>query len=205
MRGWSRSHNQVARPPSMKTRNQPHKPARRFSSGSTLRATSGAISRALCNPGLAPLVEPMVDRMKGDRMEERSRKRRSDRGPRVTDRDLDALKWIAQQYAIANDHLCILLARLIDPSEYAHQPKEAGILTEKRTTKIVKRWEELGLVERDWILHGDPPWIWLTPEGLRTVAQKVGDLRPYTPPPAKKTWPNCSTSVRISCTRVSRY
>jgi hypothetical protein len=58
-------------------------------------------------------------------------------------------------------------------------------LTQKRTARIVKRWEEFGLVEQDWILHGDPPWIWLTPEGLRTVAQEVGELRPYTPTPAK--------------------
>src|SRR5450755_149441 len=117
-------------------------------------------------------------------MEEHPKKRRSDRGPRVTDRDLDALAWIAQQYAVSFDHLSILLARLIDHSQYAQKPKEAGELTEKRTAKIVKRWEELGLVERDWILHGDPPWIWLTPEGLRTVAQEVGELRPYTPTPA---------------------
>ena len=113
------------------------------------------------------------------------RKRRSDRGPRVTDRDLDALEWIAQQYAVSLDHLSILLARLIDHSQYAQQPKEVEELTAKRTAKIVKRWETLGLVERDWILHGDPPWIWLTPEGLRTVAQELGELRPYTPTPAK--------------------
>ena len=113
------------------------------------------------------------------------RKRRNDRGPRVTDRDLDALQWIAQQYAVSFDHLSILLARLINPDEYAQKPKEAGELTTKRTAKIVKRWETLGLVEREWILHGDPPWIWLTPEGLRTVAQELGELRPYTPTPAK--------------------
>ena len=117
-------------------------------------------------------------------MEERPGKRRSDRGPRITDRDLNALEWMAQQYAISSDHLCILLARLIDPDDSAHQPKEAGILTEKRTAKIVKRWEELGLVERGWILHGDPFVVWLTPEGLRAVAQELGELRPYTPTPA---------------------
>ncbi len=118
-------------------------------------------------------------------MEERPGKRRSDRGPRVTDRDLDALEWIAQQYAVSLDHLGILLARLIDPDEYAQKPKEPGELTVKRTAKIVKRWEELGLVERGWILHGDPFVVWLTPEGLRAVAQELGELRPYTPTPAK--------------------
>ncbi len=115
----------------------------------------------------------------------KSRKRRSDRGPRVTDRDLNALEWIAQQYAVSLDHLCILLARLINPDEYAQKPKEPGELTVKRTAKIVKRWEELGLVERGWILHDDPLWVWLTPEGLRAVAQELGELRPYTPTPAK--------------------
>jgi hypothetical protein len=114
-------------------------------------------------------------------MEKITEKRRSDRGPRITDRDLDALDWIGQQYAVALDHLCILLARLIDHSKYAQKPIDDGKLTEKRATKIIKRWEQLGLVERGWILHGDPVWIWLTQEGLRVVREQLGELRYYTP------------------------
>jgi len=115
----------------------------------------------------------------------KSRKPRKDRGPRITDRDLDALEWIAQQYCVTLDHLSILLARLMDYAPYVQKPNDEGALTEKRTAKVVKRWEQLGLVERGWILHDDAAWVWLTQEGLRLVAEELGELRPYTPTPAK--------------------
>src|SRR5215475_7214678 len=110
---------------------------------------------------------------------------RSDTGPRLTERDQDALKWIAQQYAISRDHLCILLARLGEPEEYAQKPKQAGRLTEKRAMDIVRRWEQLNLIERGWILYNEPPWFWLTGEGLRLVSEELGELRQYAPTPAK--------------------
>ncbi|GHO99838.1 hypothetical protein KSF_098860 [Reticulibacter mediterranei] len=118
-------------------------------------------------------------------MQTKARKPRSDKGPRLTARDLNALKWIAQQYAISLDHLCILLARLIDYQEYAQQPKESGEVTVSRANKVIKRWEQLGLIERGHILYGDPVWVWLTPEGLRTVNQELGPLCPYAPTPGK--------------------
>lgn len=111
---------------------------------------------------------------------------RSDKGPRITPRDIEAMKWIAEQYTISLDHLCILLDRLRD----ADQPpgpdtKEDGELTEKRALKIVRRWQELGLAEREHILHGQPQWIWLTPSGLRLVAEQTGELRSHTPQPGR--------------------
>jgi hypothetical protein len=112
----------------------------------------------------------------------RTRKPRSDKGPKITDRDLDALEWIAEQYAISIDHLCILLARLAD--EDARDPKEPGRITQKRAMYIVRRWEQLGLIEKAWILHGQPAWLWLTPEGLRLIAEQLGELRHYAPTPA---------------------
>jgi hypothetical protein len=115
----------------------------------------------------------------------RERKTRGDKGPRLIERDLQALKWIAQQYAICLDHLCILLARLVGPGEYARTPKEAGELTQKRAMAIVRRWEQLGLVQKAWILHNDPAWVWLTGEGLRLVSEELGELRAYDPSPAK--------------------
>jgi hypothetical protein len=50
---------------------------------------------------------------------------------------------------------------------------------------VVRRWEQLGLVQKAWILHNDPPWIWLTGEGLRLVSEELGELRAYDPSPAK--------------------
>ncbi len=109
------------------------------------------------------------------------RKPRSDRGPRLTERDHQALSWIGQQYAVRLDQLQIVLARLGEPGEYARKPKEEGRLTQKRTMDLVRRWERLGLVSYGWFLHGDPAWVWLSAEGLRTVRQQIGDLRPFEP------------------------
>lgn len=110
----------------------------------------------------------------------KKRRTRSDTGPRITERDLAALRWIAQQYAISQDHLAILLARLA-PEE----APEADHLTEKRTAEIVRRWQELKLVEKGRILHNGPAWVWLTGEGLRLISEELGSFRPYTPNPAK--------------------
>lgn len=116
---------------------------------------------------------------------QQKKKRRADTGPRLIDRDFDAFQWIGEQYCISLDHLSILLARSIDPEEYAQKPKAAGQLTEKRTSAIIKRWQELGLVEKRWIIHGDPPIIWLSGDGLRLVAEDIGELRHYEPSPGK--------------------
>lgn len=112
----------------------------------------------------------------------KQRRPRSDRGPHITDRDRDALEWIGSQYAISLDHLCILLARLAEPETCA--PKEAGRITKKRAMYIIGRWETLGLIQKAWILHGEPCWIWLTQEGLRLVSEELGELRYYTPTPS---------------------
>jgi hypothetical protein len=112
------------------------------------------------------------------------RKPRSDSGPRLTERDHKALSWIGQQYAIRLDQLQILLARLGEPGEYASKPKEDGRLTQKRTMDLVRRWKQLGLVNSGWFLHGDPAWVWLSMEGLRTVCKQIGELSRFEPTPA---------------------
>ena len=111
------------------------------------------------------------------------RKPRSDSGPRLTERDRKALAWIGQQYAVRLDQLQILLARLNQPDDYARKPKEEGVLTEKRTMYLVRRWEQLGLVSYSWFLHGDPVWVWLSMEGLRAVRHQIGELRRFEPTP----------------------
>ncbi len=114
----------------------------------------------------------------------KSRKLRSDRGPRLTERDHKALSWIGQQYAVRLDQLQILLARLGEPGDYTSKPKEKGRLTRKRTMDLVRRWEQLGLVSYGRFLHGDPAWVWLSMEGLRTVRQQIGELSRFEPTPA---------------------
>src|SRR5947207_11164570 len=83
------------------------------------------------------------------------RKPRSDRGPRLTERDHQALSWIGQQYAVRLDQVQIVLARLGESGQYASKPKEEGRLTQKRTMDLVRRWKHLGQVNYDWFLHGN--------------------------------------------------
>jgi len=109
------------------------------------------------------------------------RKPRSDRGPRLTERDSQALSWIGQQYAIRLDQLQILLARLGGPGEYDRKPKEKGRLTQKRTMDLVRRWERRGLGSYGWFLRGYPAWVWLSAQGLQAVRQQIGDLRSFEP------------------------
>jgi hypothetical protein len=123
------------------------------------------------------------------------RRQRADKGPRLSDRDMKALRWIAQQYCISLDHLAILLPRLTEPG--TRQPKQQGKLTEARTTEIVRRWEALELAERKWILHGQPPIVCLTNEGLRLVSDELGELRSYSPSPATLTHLNSINHTRL--------
>ncbi len=109
------------------------------------------------------------------------RKPRSDRGPRLTERDYQALAWIGQQYAVRLDQVQIVLARLGEPGDYATKPKEKGRLTQKRTMDLIRRWEQLGLVSYGRFLHADPAWVWLSVQGLRAVRQQIGDLRHFEP------------------------
>jgi hypothetical protein len=111
---------------------------------------------------------------------------RKDQGPRLTNRDIDAMSWIAEQYTISLDHLQILLARLRDPEEQpGPAPAEEDEITDKRALKIVRRWQALGLAERSYILYGQPQWIWLTAQGLKLVESETGELRPHTPTAAR--------------------
>src|SRR5260370_37256398 len=109
------------------------------------------------------------------------RKPRSSRGPPLTERDQKALSWIGQQYAVRLHQLQIVLARLGELGDSARKPKEKGRLTQKRTMDLVRRWEQLGLVNYGWFLHADPAWVWLSAEGLRVERPHIGGLRSCEP------------------------
>src|SRR5260370_33812173 len=46
---------------------------------------------------------------------------------------------------------------------------------------VGRGWEGVGLVSYGWFLHGEPAWVWLSAQGLRTVCQQMGDLRLFEP------------------------
>jgi hypothetical protein len=91
----------------------------------------------------------------------------------LDDRDLSTLIWVGEQSAVSIDHLRLLLgARSKKPT------KEHGMLSTSATDQVLKRWRMLHLIEQKKILASTPPWIWLTPYGLRELDL---DFKPFSP------------------------
>lgn len=95
----------------------------------------------------------------------RPRKPRRDTGAiRWTERDLAALTWIGEQYAVHLAQLAILLGR-----RAGAPTKAVGRLGLETARKLVERWRRAGLVERAVLVLGQPAWVWLTRRGLEQV------------------------------------
>jgi hypothetical protein len=92
---------------------------------------------------------------------------------RLTDRDLWALRWIGEQYAVRMDQLTRLLG-----SQPGGETSVEGMLSERRTRRIVERWSQARLVETRKILYAEPGWVWLSRAGLREVGLQVKYLVP---------------------------
>lgn len=107
-----------------------------------------------------------------------ARHRRSDAGPRLTERDLACLRWIAQQYAIRLDQLQRLLLRLTPEEDKSKVRAGADRLSRERTYRTLARWESLGLIEYASILDGEPRWVWLSAKGLREIGSVLRYNRP---------------------------
>ena len=91
----------------------------------------------------------------------------------LDDRDLDTLIRIGEQLAISLDHLRLLLGA------HPKKPtKEPGILSASAADQVLKRWRTLHLIQQQKIISSTPPWIWLTPHGLRELDL---DFRPISP------------------------
>jgi hypothetical protein len=119
--------------------------------------------------------------MPEEKIEIRTRKRRTDTGPRLNDRDHNCLEWITQQYAICLDHLAILLARKALEQRHEDLQKIDGEVTQKRAKEVVRRWEQMGLVEHKQFTADDPEWVWPSTTCLQMVASELGQFRRYIP------------------------
>jgi hypothetical protein len=104
--------------------------------------------------------------------------RRHDQGPRLTQRDLACLHWIAQQYAIRLDQLQRLLLRYTPQADRAKVRSGTDRLSKERTYKTLAQWDALGLIEYGNILEHEPRWIWLTPKGLREIGSPLRYNKP---------------------------
>src|SRR6266508_5724200 len=85
------------------------------------------------------------------------RARRWDTGPAVTARDLAALRFVGEQYAVRVDVAAVLLARLA--------PEPVGKLSRRTVRQRLSRWEQAGWVERRRLLG--QTWVLPTRAGLR--------------------------------------
>jgi hypothetical protein len=91
----------------------------------------------------------------------------------LDDRDLSTLIWVGEQSAVSLDHLRLLLGA------HAKKPtKEQGMLSASATDQVIKRWRMLHLIQQQKIVASTPPWIWLTPYGLRELDL---DFKPFSP------------------------
>jgi hypothetical protein len=95
-----------------------------------------------------------------------SRRPRWDIDAGITERDVAALCWLGQQYAVRSDVLRVLLGRLSPGS-----PKVTGQLSEQTLRQILGRWEDRGLIARDRLLGFQ--WVAPTVKALRLVGLDV--------------------------------
>lgn len=74
-------------------------------------------------------------------------------GPRLTERDTAALRWLVEQRAASVTQVCRLLAQIGDTEQ----------VSDRRMRQIIARWDQLGLARRWSVWHGEPAVI--TPTG----------------------------------------
>ena len=79
----------------------------------------------------------------------------------VSGRDLEALRWVDEQYAVRVDQLARLLGR-----------------TERTVQRWTRRMSGRGWVELRRLLVDEPAYVWLTPEGRREAATGFGPWEP---------------------------
>ncbi len=92
---------------------------------------------------------------------------------RWTERDLNVLPWIFEQYIVRYDQLARLFARWPDKAT-----KQPGRVVKETVRDRVYQWEKAEAVAHQTLLVGQAPWCWVTPRG-QTLMGLVG--RPWTP------------------------
>lgn len=79
-----------------------------------------------------------------------------------TQREIEVLTWIGEQYAVRLDHLQVLLGR-----GAKHKTIEEGKVAAKSVRNLLyRKWKPLGLVKTNKILHKSPLWVWPAKKSL---------------------------------------
>jgi len=96
----------------------------------------------------------------------------------VTARDVAALGWIADQYAIRADALAVLLRRLtsVGPDGWPSSAPGPVALGERRVRRIIERWGRAGWVHRYRLLgHA---WVVPRPAGIALAGRAYREWTP---------------------------
>jgi hypothetical protein len=96
------------------------------------------------------------------------------KGFQATPRDLAAVRWIAEQGVVRQDHLTTLLDRL-NP--------ESDSFSLRQASKIRARWIRQGWADYRRYLYGQQSWTWITDAGHTAIGS---ELRGYTPQPGAR-------------------
>lgn len=92
---------------------------------------------------------------------ERQRALRSDAGTvRLTDRDIEVFRWLADMKAMYESDLRILLGRLTGAT-----PGPEAVRA------VIRRWERAGYARAQKLLVGQPRIVWLLPAGATIVGE----------------------------------
>src|SRR3954451_21179047 len=114
----------------------------------------------------------------------RERLRRSDAGRiDATERDIAALRWVAEMYSVRVDVMRVLLGQLGDTEararlvgrltagreaagrEFKHPPAAGKLVSRAGVARVLRRWERAGWVRVQRI--GGFGWVLPTPDGYR--------------------------------------
>jgi hypothetical protein len=113
--------------------------------------------------------------------------RRRDVGRRaLTGRDLAALRWIGEQYAVRLDVAGVLLSRL--------SPEPVGLLSRRTIRNQADRWEQAGWITRHRLLGH----IWLTATAAGVRHAGLDHLEPWTPAAVRLAHHHAVALVRLA-------
>ncbi len=115
--------------------------------------------------------------------QERKRAERSDKGkPKLTERDIKALTWTGEQYALRVDYLQEFLGRMRVERPKAFDPAtgeyKTGAVSLSTANATIRKWEQLGLVKTQRIRGDRPSYVYLTATGYREVGLSYKDGAP---------------------------
>jgi hypothetical protein len=105
--------------------------------------------------------------------EQEQQEKKAPRRVELTERDLYALRWIGEQYAVAFNQLQRILG-----SQAGAGVQTPGILSESAARVWLTRMKALDVIESAKPFRALPTFVWLRPAGLRLAGLDFKHLKP---------------------------